>query len=725
MAKITKVRKRDGRIVPFQQEKITEAIWKAAQNIGGTDHGTAEKIASQVTAVLEVFYKDEQNIPSVEQIQDLVEKILIENGHAKTAKEFILYRQKDKEIRQQKEEILGIKSDTALSVNALKILKQRYLLRDNEGNVTETPEEMFRRVAHNIAEADKLYSGYKSEESEETFYRMMSELDFLPNSPTLMNAGTSIQQLAACFVLPVEDSIPGIFDSLKKSAIIQQSGGGTGFNFSKLRPRGDIVHTTKGVSSGPVSFMKVFDTLTSTMKEGGKRRGANMGILNVDHPDIIEFISSKEREGIMENFNISIGLNDKFMEAVEKNEYYSLINPRTGNEVNKLNAKGVFDLIVTKAWENGEPGIIFLDRIEESNPTPGIGEIMATNPCGEQPLLPYEACNLGSINLSRFLKEDQIDWDRLRTTIYHAVHFLDNVIDVSDYKLDEIKNIVLGNRKIGLGVMGFADLLYQMRIPYNSLEGLDLAEKIMSFIQKEAKEASIDLAEQRGSFPNFEQSIYPLHGFKAMRNATVTTIAPAGTLSMIAETSAGIEPVYAIAYTKHVFNSTELTYINKTFKNECEKLHIYSDDLIRRISKYGSIQKIMEIPGDMKKYFVVASDIAPEWHVRMQAAFQKYVDNAVSKTINLPEAVNIEDVRNTFILAYKLGCKGITVYRDRSRKKQVLYKPELTPLEEKPSQTSATIKQSQLSLFKKETKKAVIGFKGEEVTPPPIINSSN
>ncbi len=719
-----KIRKRDGSIEDFNPEKITEAIWDAAQSVGGTDKTLAEKITGQVETVLGVFFKDEDSIPSVEQIHDLIEKILIENGHAKTAKAYILARHKDTELRGEKDGILGLKSDTSFSVNSLKVLKQRYLLRDDDGNIIETPEQMVRRVAANIAEAERFYKDGDKKKAEEDFYRMMIDLDFLPNSPTLMNAGTTIQQLAACFVLPVKDSIESIFETLKNTAIIQQTGGGTGFNFSGLRPRGDLIHTTKGISTGPVSFIKIFDSLTGTMKEGGKRRGANMGILEIDHPDIIEFISSKEKEGHLENFNISIGLTDKFMQAVENDQEYSLVNPRTGQEVNRLSAKGIFDLIVAKAWENGEPGVLFMDRIEQGNTTPSLGRLTATNTCGEQPLLPYEACNLGSVNISNFVKEGQIDWERLKTTVHLAVHFLDNTIDMSDYKLEEIKDIARGNRKIGLGIMGFADLLFALHIPYNSSEGLDLAENLMSFVQKEAKAASEELGQKRGNFPNFDKSIFPEQGIVSMRNATVTTIAPAGTLSMIAETSPGIEPVYAIAYTKSVFGGTELAYINRYFKEEAIASGIYSEDLIRKIARHGSLQKIVEVPQELKKHFVVSSDIEPEWHIRMQAAFQRHTDNAVSKTINLPEDATHDQVRHAYLLAYRLGCKGITVYRDKSRKKQVMYKADTNrPLDAKELQ-SYEEPQTQLPLFGKlEQPKQPERPKAEEIIPPPIINT--
>ncbi len=716
---ITRIKKRDGRIVDFDQSKITEAIWKAAKSVGGKDRELAEKISAQVVSVLKVFFKDEKVIPSVEQIQDLVEKILMENGHAKTAKAYILYRQKHNELREQKEEILGMPSDTKFSVNALKILQQRYLLKDKDGKVVESPEQMFRRVAFNVAKADEDYRDFDAKKSEEIFYGLMTSKDFIPNSPTLMNAGSSVQQLAACFVLPVEDSIPDIFETVKKAAMIQQTGGGTGFNFSHLRPRGDMVLSTKGTASGPVSFMRVFDTLTDAIKQGGKRRGANMGILNVDHPDIIEFITSKEKEGAISNFNISVGLTAKFMRAMEKNQDYDLINPRTGKPVNKLSARSVFELIVTKAWSNGEPGIVFLERINADNPTPEVDDISATNPCGEQPLLPFEACNLGSINVSNFCKNGEIDWERLGNTVSGAVHFLDNVIDISDSRLPEVKKIVTANRKIGLGIMGFADLLLQLKIAYNSELGVNTAEKLMRFIRDEAKKASEKLGEKKGSFPNFAKSVYPKGGYKTMRNATVTTIAPTGTLSMIVDTSSGIEPLYAIVYTKHVLDGTELLYTNRFFEEDLQKKGIYSRELMRRISKSGSISDMNEIPEDLKKIYVVAGDIKPEWHIRMQAAFQKYTDNAVSKTINFPASATIDDVKKAFMMAYELGCKGLTIYRDTSREKQVLTsgtpKKEISPpgqaqlpFEEKPElPTQKTTGQ--------KTTRAI-----EEIIPPPI-----
>jgi len=685
MAQIRHVQKRDGSVVKFDQDKITEAIWKAAQSVGGTDHTMAEKISGQVATILEVFFKDESTIPTVEQIQDFVEKILMENGarlrpddvlsenvHAKTAKAYILYREEHKKIREKRADLLGMETTSKFSVNAIKVLKQRYLLRDENHNVIETPEEMMRRVAHAVAQSDKNYKGANAEQTEQKFYDLLTSLDFLPNSPTLMNADTERPQLAGCFVIDVEDSIESIFDAVKKTAMIHQTGGGTGFNFSKIRPKGDYVETTHGTSSGPVSFMKVFDTATGTMKSGGKRRGANMGILNVNHPDILEFITCKENENKITNFNISVGVTGEFMKSVERNEDYDLINPHNGQAVNRLNARSVFELIVAGAWKNGEPGLIFLDRIEEENPTPEIGKLEATNPCGEQPLLPYEACNLGSINVSHFTKNGDLDLDRLAQTIELAVHFLDNVIDAGDYLLPEINNIVHANRKIGLGIMGFADLLVQLEIPYNSPMGIQLAEKLMEFIQNHAKKTSEKLGEIRGSFPNFAKSVYPGKGFKHMRNATVTTIAPTGTLAMIAECSSGIEPLYAIVYTKEVLDKNELIYTNRYFEEELKNRDLYGKDLMRKISQNnGSVQTIREVPAELKKIYVTTEDIAPEWHVKMQAAFQKHTDNAISKTINFSAEATIEEVKNAYLLAYELGCKGITIYRNKSRTAQV------------------------------------------------------
>ncbi|MEN2984775.1 MAG: vitamin B12-dependent ribonucleotide reductase [Dictyoglomaceae bacterium] len=568
-----------------------------------------------------------------------------------------------------------MKRKLELTHQALLVLEKRYLKKNEKKEVIETPEEMFERVAETIAKVDILYNPKANiEEIKEVFYNMMISLEFLPNSPTLMNAGRSLGQLSACFVLPIEDSLISIFDTLKYAALIHQSGGGTGFSFSKLRPKGDIVRTTGGIASGPVSFMKVYDSATETIKQGGVRRGANMGILRVDHPDIIEFIKVKDEEGILSNFNISVAVTDDFMEKVLKDEEYELINPRNKEVVKKLKAREVFDLIVKQAWKNGEPGIIFIDEINRKNPTPEIGEIESTNPCGEQPLLPFESCNLGSINLSKMVKEKngeyEIDWDKLKKTVYNAVHFLDNVIDANYYPLKEIEEITKANRKIGLGVMGFHDLLIKLKIPYNSYEGRNIAEEIMKFILEKAREESQRLAEERGVFPNWDKSIYKNLNLK-LRNATLTTIAPTGSISIIANCSSGIEPIFALAYRRKI-SLGEWLEIHPLFKDYLEKNNLYSDSLIQRVIEKGSIQEIDDIPDSAKKIFVTALDISPEDHLLMQASFQKYVDNAVSKTVNLRNSATEEDVKKIYLLAYELKLKGVTVYRDKSRTTQVL-----------------------------------------------------
>jgi ribonucleoside-diphosphate reductase alpha chain len=663
---ITKIRKRDGRIVDFDQTRIKDAIHKAFIAVELADGQKAENLTSEIVRLLEEKFLEK--VPSVEDAQDFVINVLRGEGYEKVAHEYEAYRKKKDEIRSLREK-LGI--EPKLTVNAMEVLRKRYLLKDLNEKIVETPTQMFTRIASAIAKVERKYGGTRKE-TEKTFYGMMSRLEFLPNSPTLFNAGTRLGQLSACFVLPVGDSLESIFTTVKNMALIEQTGGGVGFDFSRLRPRGDIVKSTKGVASGPVSFMRVFDVSTEIIKAGGKRRGAMMAILRADHPDIIEFITSKQQTGFLSNFNISVAASDEFMKAVEENAEYPLVNPRSKEKVAELPAKNVWNLMAKSAWQSGDPGVVFIDEINKHNPTPQVGRIEATNPCGEQPLLPYESCNLGSINVSRMVEDGKIKWEKLGETVRHCVHFLDDVIDANRYPLKETQVLTKANRKIGLGIMGFADMLIKLGIPYNSEKALAIGEELMKFLETQSHKESVELGSERGSFPNFSGSIWK-DNYGTMRNSTVTTIAPTGSISIIAGCSSGIEPMFAISFIRNVLNGTRLFETNPLFEMIAKERGFYGAELLEKIATTGSLQSIDGIPDDVKKLFVTALDIEPEWHVRMQAVFQKYTDNAVSKTVNLPREATIEEVRKVYELAWKLKCKGVTVFRYGSKPEQVLY----------------------------------------------------
>ncbi|MGD2064850.1 MAG: vitamin B12-dependent ribonucleotide reductase [Dehalococcoidia bacterium] len=650
------------------RDRVARAVFAAAESMGISDRKLLEKFTEQVSQRLEVA----QPLPGMEelvprqthqsvsssQIQAMVKEILTVDEFSPQAKSQV---------------ISGIK----ISDNALRVLERRYLTKDGEGKVIETPQELFHRVAKHIASAELHYDA-KSDASfwEAAFYQSMTNLDFLPNSPTLMNAGHELGQLSACFVLPIEDSMESIFDAVKYTALIHKSGGGTGFSFSRLRPTSDRVGSTGGIASGPVSFMRAFDVTTDVIKQGGMRRGANMAILNIEHPDILKFIAAKEDSEALTNFNLSVAVTDKFMKAVGTSTDYNLVNPRTGEVAGNINAKEVFDKIVDMAWRTGDPGIVFIDEINSHNPTPKLGKIESTNPCGEQPLLPFESCNLGSINLSKMVadKDGQpyIDYDKLSQTVKLAVRFLDDVIEVNQFPLPEITEMTKNTRKIGLGVMGFADMLIKLGIPYNSEQGLVMAGEIAHFVSEEADRASIELAEERGVFPAFRGSIYDVPDGPRFRNASRTTIAPTGSLSIIANCSSGIEPLFALSYVRHILEGEEFIEVNPYFEQAAKKGGFYSPELMKDLAEGKRLKDIEEVPEDIKRLFVTAHDISPEWHVKMQAAFQKFTDSAVSKTVNFPHEATPDDVAEVYMLAYQEALKGITIYRDRSRDSQVL-----------------------------------------------------
>lgn len=565
-----------------------------------------------------------------------------------------------------------------ISDNAREILEKRYLKKGDDDKAIEAPEDMFERVAQYIASGDKDFGASDKDlkEVETEFYNTMVDLDFLPNSPTLRGAGRSIHQLSACFVLPIEDSMEGVFSALRNMALVHKGGGGTGFSFGRLRPAGSKVGSTKGVAGGPISFMTIFNTAAGELMQGGTRVGANMGILPVTHPDILAFIDAKIDGKSFQNFNLSVAATDDFMKKVEGNASYDLINPKDGKKAGGLKAKNVFEKMVHNAWKNGDPGLVFIDKINRDNATPRLGVIESTNPCGEQPLLPFESCNLGSINLANMVKGKNVDWDHLKKTIYTAIHFLDNVIQRNKYVIPEIEEITKGNRKIGLGVMGWADMLIRLGIPYNTEEANKLAEKVMRFVQEESHKASHELVKNRGEFKNWKGSVWEKRRVK-MRNAATTTIAPTGTLSLIGNCSGGIEPLFAVAYSKKSIwqkdgtAKVEQFFVNPLFEYYAKKEGFWSEDLVKKIAKTNSIANVEEIPAKWRRIFVTSHDISPEWHLKAQAAFQKYTDNAVSKTINFPNEATIDDVRKAYLLSYKLGCKGVTIYRDGSKDVQV------------------------------------------------------
>ncbi len=671
-----KIKKRDGGIVDFDADRIKNAVHKAFLAVELGDGAKAEKVTKEVVKILEEKFTDKTL--SVEDVQDEVIESLRREGYEAVALAYEDFRHKKDELRVLRG-LLGV--EPKLTVNAMEVLKARYLLRDEQENIIETPANLFERVAKAVAKVDASF-GDDAVETEKTFYEMMAKLEFIPNTPTLFNAGTPGGQLSACFVLPVEDSLNSIFSTLKNMSIIEQTGGGVGFDFSRLRPRGDIVRSTKGVASGPVSFMRIFDVATEVIKAGGKRRGAMMAILRVDHPDIMEFITAKQNPTMLTNFNVSVAVTDEFLKALEQEGTYWLVNPRNDEKVKQVKAAEVWQTIAHSAWASGDPGVVFIDEINRYNPTPHVGKIESTNPCGEQPLLAYESCNLGSVNLSKMVEKTSVNWEKLRHTVRNAVHFLDNVVDANVYPIKETADITRANRKIGLGVMGFADMLIMLGVPYDSEEALKLGKQIMAFIKEKAHEKDVEIAEKRASFPNFKHSIWEAK-YHTFRNATVTTVAPTGTISIIAGCSSGIEPLFAVSFMRNVLNGARLFETNPLFEEIAKQRGFYSAKLLEEIARTGSVQKIKGVPDDVKRLFVTALDIAPVWHIKMQAAFQKSTDNAVSKTVNLPNNATDEDVREIYDLAWKLKCKGVTVFRYGSKPEQVLYIGEIKTKEGK------------------------------------------
>ena len=697
-----KNKRRQTELSQFTRNQIAKATFAAAERMGISDRARVEQLTQQVIERLEKKLIPETINPHrpLPGMEEMVSHPLIQEKRVPTNETEILAlvrefldaeeptktREATEPMKATKAEEVENKQndDIKLTENALKVLEKRYLKKDKTGKPTEQPEQLFRRVARAIASAELLYDP-KADITrwENEFYSTMVNLNFLPNSPTLMNAGRELGQLSACFVLPIDDSMESIFDAVKYTALIHKSGGGTGFSFSRLRPESDRVGSTGGVASGPVSFMRAFDTATDVIKQGGMRRGANMAILSVDHPDIMKFINAKNDPNVLTNFNISVAVTAEFMEAVKSGSNYNLINPHNHEVAGQLNAKEVFDKMVEMAWKTGDPGIVFIDRINNENPTPNLGKIESTNPCGEQPLLPYESCNLGSLNLSRMLVKTgskyQVDYAKLGRTVKTAVRFLDNVIDINKFPLPQIEEMTKKTRKIGLGVMGYADMLLQMGIPYDSERALEIVEDVMGFIQAESTKASAELAVERGVFPAFKGSKYDVPGGIKIRNATRTTIAPTGTLSIIAGCSGGIEPLFALVYTRNILDGAQMIEANPYFEETAKKGGFYSEELMKQLAGGAHLSDIAGVPNEVKKVFVTAHEISPEWHVEMQAAFQKYTDNAVSKTVNFSHEAGKGDVANVYMLAYEKNLKGITIYRDRSREGQPMSTGQAAP----------------------------------------------
>lgn len=659
-----RVRKRDGRVVPFDSRPITEAVARAAREVGRPEPDLAAEATRR--AVQELAARFGRRTPGIEDVQDAVERALMAMGLADVARAYVLYRRRRGELREAKR-ALGIRDELKLSLNAAVVLRERYLLRDERGRVVESTGELMERVARHVAAVEP----GDGERVAEAFARMLRALEFLPNSPTLMNAGTRLGLLSGCFVLPVDDSLDSIFSTLRLTALIHQAGGGTGFSFSRLRPAGDVVGSTMGAASGPVSFIGVYDVATDVIKQGGRRRGANMAVLDVSHPDIREFVRAKAEPGRLENFNLSVAVSDAFMRAVERGGGHRLVNPRTGRTAGRMPAAELFELIAEQAWRSGDPGLLFADRVNRANPVPSQGRIEATNPCGEVPLLPYESCNLGSINLARFASAGRLDWERLGETVRLAVRFLDDVIDANRYPLPELERAAQATRKVGLGVMGLAEALAALGVPYDSPEAIRLAARIARFVREQARAASAELAEERGPFPLFTDSIYAARGFAPLRNAQLTSIAPTGTISIIAGTTSGIEPIFAVAYVRNVLGG-QLVEVNPLFERIARERGFWSDDLAAELVATGRVRDNPRVPEDVRRAFPTALEIAPEWHLRMQASVQRHVDAAVSKTVNLPAEATVEDVRRIYLAAWRAGAKGITVYRYGSKPHQVL-----------------------------------------------------